>query len=59
MSVESVVVTCQGSSRTVSSQVRIQLVSGLWSLDRSSLFTSRSSASRTWSGTSAASTRAR
>ena len=34
----------------MSSQVRIQLVSGLWSLERSSLFTSRSSASRTWSG---------
>ncbi len=53
------VVTLQGSSSTVSSQVRIHAVSGLWSLDRSSLSTSRSSASRTASGTSAASTRAR
>ena len=40
-SVESSVVTSHGSSRTVSSQVRIQAVSGLWSLERSSLSTSR------------------
>ena len=37
-------VTCHGSSSTVSSQVRIHAVSGLWSLERSSLSTSRSRA---------------
>ena len=42
----------QGSSSTVSSQVRIQPVSGLWSLVRSSLSTSRSTALRTCSGRS-------
>ena len=39
-----------GSSSTVSSQVRIHAASGFWSLDRSSLSTSRSAASRTASG---------
>ncbi|KDP05736.1 hypothetical protein MAV101_14285 [Mycobacterium avium subsp. hominissuis 101] len=58
-SVESSVRTFHGSSSTVSSQVRIQPDSGLWSLARSSLPTSRSAASRTFSGRSAASTRAR
>ena len=42
----------QGSSKTVSSQVRIHPVSGLWSLVRSSLSTSRSTAVRTCSGRS-------
>jgi hypothetical protein len=50
-SVESSVVTPQGSSSTVSSQVRIHPDSGLCSLARSSLSTSRSRASRTPSGT--------
>ncbi len=49
----------QGSSRTVSSQVRIQEPSGDWSDARSSLSTSLSAASRTFSGRSADSTRAR
>ena len=55
----SVVRTFHGSSRTVSSQVRIQPASGFWSLLRSSLSTSRSAASRTFSGRSAFSTRDR
>ncbi len=59
MSVESVVRTAQGSSRTVSSHVRIQEVSGLWSLERSSLSTSLIAAARTASGRSAVSTRVR
>ena len=42
--------TVHGISRTVSSQVRIQPASGVWSLARSSLPTSRSAASRTFSG---------
>ena len=49
----------QGISSTVSSQVRIQPVSGLWSLVRSSLSTSRSTALRTCSGRSRASSLAR
>ncbi len=48
-----------GSSRTVSSQVRIQAASGFCSLERSSLSTSFSAAARTCSGRSAASTRPR
>ncbi len=59
MSVESVVFVDHGSSSTVSSHVRIQPASGLWSLARSSLPTSRSAASRTFSGRSAVSTRVR
>ena len=51
--------TPQGTSSTVSSHVRIQPVSGLWSLVRSSLSTSRSTALRTCSGSSAASILAR
>ena len=51
--------TFHGRSSTVSSQVRIQPPSGLCSLERSSLPTSRSAASRTFSGRSAASMRAR
>ena len=48
-----------GISSTVSSQVRIQPDSGEASLARSSRPTSRSAASRTFSGRSAASTRVR
>ncbi len=59
MSYSSSVRSFQGSSSTVSSQVRIQDPSGLWSLARSSFSTSLSAASRTFSGRSAASTRAR
>jgi len=49
----------QGMSSTVSSQVRIQPLSGDWSDDRSSCPTSVSAALRTCSGRSAASTRVR
>ncbi len=59
MSYSSSVRSFQGSSRMVSSQVRIQEPSGDWSLDRSSLSTSLSAASLTFSGRSAPSTRAR
>ncbi len=48
-----------GSSSTVSSQVRIHEPSGDWSLERSSLSTSLRAASRTFSGSAAASTRER
>ena len=57
--VVSVVRLPQGSSRTVSSQVRIQPPSGDWSDVRSSLSASRSAAVRTASGRSAASIRLR
>ena len=56
MSVASVVLVFQGSSRMVSSQVRRYPASGLWSLPRSSLPTSRSAAFRISSGRSASST---